>query len=318
MPENKQDNRPYLSEKLICQCCKNTDPSQFIEKFKKDGLIVLECKKCSFNFLPWYYRKNITYTDYKNEKVLEQIRKGNNWLKVQRHLLRFELIRKYKPSGYLFDLGVGWGHFLLAAKQLGYEIYGIEISKNPYIYSKEDLGLPVDHVDFFKMEKKDGSFDIITMWDVLEHIDDADPFVKKCADLLKKEGYLFLQVPQIDSFIAKRKKENWNMMGLDHVNYFSKKTITLLLEKHGFEVVKIKSSIELKLLLMYTILPWIKKLKGKKQDSITSAERQEYYNKTTQKPQWVLKTFVVVHNIIYKLLSSLNIGEEMIVVARKK
>jgi len=108
------------------------------------------------------------------------------------------------------------------------------------------------------------------------------------------------------------------MIGLDHVNYFSKKTITKLLESHGFEVVKIKSSIELKLLLMYTILPWIKKLKGKKKESISSAERQEYYNKTTQKPQWALKTFVVVHNIIYKLLSALNIGEEMIVVARKK
>ncbi|MES2679693.1 MAG: class I SAM-dependent methyltransferase [Bacteroidota bacterium] len=318
MQDNITDTKPYLSEKVFCQCCLNSDPSAFKEKFKKDELIVLECNKCTFNFLPWYYRKDITYTDYKNDLVLEQIRKGNNWLKIQRHLLRYELIKKYKKSGFLFDLGVGWGHFLLAGQQLGYSVYGIEISKNPYLYSKNDLGLPVDHIDFFKMEKPDASFDIITMWDVLEHIDEANPVIKKCADLLKKDGYIFIQVPQIDSFIARKKQANWNMMGLDHVNYFSKKTITKLLESHGFEVVKIKSSIELKLLLMYTILPWIKKLKGKKKETISSAERQEYYNKTTQKPQWVLKTFVVVHNIIYKLLSALNIGEEMIVVARKK
>jgi 2-polyprenyl-3-methyl-5-hydroxy-6-metoxy-1,4-benzoquinol methylase len=239
-----------------------------------------------------------------------QIRNGNDWLKIQRHLLRFKLIQKYIKSGKLFDLGVGWGHFLLTGKQLGYDVYGIEISNYPYIYAKEDLGLPVDHIDFFKMEPK--SFDIITMWDVLEHIDNANLVIEKCSGMVNKNGFLIIQVPQIDSLVAKLKKENWNMMGLDHVNYFSKKTITLLLNKHGFEVVKIKSSIELKLLLLYTILPWVKKVK------ISSSERQEYFNKTTKKPKWLLMIMVAFHNFIYRLLSYLNIGEEMIVVAQKK
>jgi 2-polyprenyl-3-methyl-5-hydroxy-6-metoxy-1,4-benzoquinol methylase len=318
----KETEKPYLADRVVCECCGNADPEQFSEQFKKEfkgkQFIVLSCNKCSFNFLPWHYRKDIVYTDYKDEAVLEQIRKGNDWLKVQRHLLRFKLIRKYKRSGDLFDLGVGWGHFLLAGQQLGYTVYGIEISKNPYIYSKEDLGLPVDHIDFFDMQHPSGSFDIITLWDVLEHIDKANPFVEKCADLLRKDGYIVIQVPQIDSFIAKWQKEKWNMMSLDHVNYFSRKTITKMLENNGFEVVKIKSSIELKLLLMYTILPWIKKLRGKKEQPISSAERQEYYNKTTQRPKWVLRIFVAVHNVIYRMLSFFRIGEEMIVVARKK
>lgn len=309
--------KPYLSEKVKCECCGNEDKSKFSEKFHKNNLIVLECQNCTFNFLPWYYRKDISYEGYKNDAVLEQIRKGNDWLKVQRHLLRFDFIKKYQPSGKLFDLGVGWGHFLLAGKQLGYDIYGIEISKNPYIYAHDDLGLPVDHIDFFAMDKPKESFDLITMWDVLEHIDAADSFVEKCSFLTKKGGYIVIQVPQIDSFFAKRQKEKWNMMGLDHVNYFSKKTITQILAKHNYEVVKIKSSIELKLLLMYTILPWIKKLK-KQKETITSEERQEYYNKATQRPKWVLQLAVFIHNRIYNFLSFLNIGEEMMVIARKK
>lgn len=317
---NGNELKPYLADPIKCQCCLNENPEKFTEKFKKNGLIILQCTECSFIFIPWHYRKDIVYTDYKNEEVLKQIRSGNDWLKIQRHLLRFELIRKYIKSGFLFDLGVGWGHFLLAAKQLGYKIYGIEISKNPYIYSKEDLGLPVDHIDFFEMDMPNESFDIITLWDVLEHIDEANTFVAKCAELTKPGGYIVIQVPQIDSYIAKRRKERWNMMGLDHVNYFSKKTITELLARHGYEVVKIKSSIELKLLLMYTILPWIQKFKKKKKEpqQITSAERQEFYNKTTKRPKWVLKIFVFIHNIIYKMLSFFNIGEEMIVIARKK
>ena len=309
--------KPYLTEPIICQCCLNEDPALFIEKFTKDELVVMECLKCSFNFVPAYFRRNISYTGYKNEEVLKQIRAGNDWLKIQRHLLRYKLIRKYIRSGYLFDLGVGWGHFLLTGKQLGYKVYGIEISENPYIYSKEDLKLPVDHIDFFEMQKEKESFDIITMWDVLEHIDAADKVIEKCSYLMKPNGYLFIQVPQIDSFIAKRKREKWNMMSLDHVNYFSKKSIAVLLSRHGFEVKEIKSSIELKLFLMYTLLPWIKKLKGKKDEQISSAERQEYFNKTTKYPKWMLRIFVFFHNIIYNILSFFNIGEEMIVVAKK-
>lgn len=312
------ETKPYFQDEVKCTCCLNEDPNLFKEKFHKNGLVVLECSNCSFNFIPWYYRKSIVYTDYKDAAVLEQIRKGNDWLKVQRHLLRFKLIRKYKKSGSLFDLGSGWGHFMLAGQQLGYDVTGIEISENPYIYCKEDLKLDVKHIDFFKMDVPNESYDIITLWDVLEHIDDANKMVERIADLLKKDGYLVLQVPQIDSFIAKRQKEKWNMMGLDHVNYFGHKTITKLLERHGFEVVKIKSSIELKLLLMYTILPWIKKIRGKKEQKITSAERQEYYNKTTEKPRWVLKIMVFVHNVIYRTLSFFRIGEEMMVVAQKK
>lgn len=309
--------KPYLNDKLACECCGNDDKTKFIEKYKKNEFIVLECQTCTFNFIPWYFRKDIKYTDYKNEEVLNQIRKGNDWLKIQRHLLRFESIKKYQPSGKLFDLGVGWGHFLLAGQQLGYDVYGIEISKNPYIYAKEDLKLPVDHIDFFDMQKPNESFDLITMWDVLEHIDVANAFVEKCARLTKKGGYIVIQVPQIDSFFAKRQKEKWNMMSIDHVNYFSKNTITYLLNKYGYEVIEIKTNIELKLLLMYTILPWVKKLK-KQKNTITSAERQEYYNKATQKPKWVLQIAIFFHNIIYKTLSFMGIGEEMMVIARKK
>ncbi|MCL2041894.1 MAG: class I SAM-dependent methyltransferase [Bacteroidales bacterium] len=307
-------------EQIICQCCLNDDTSQFIERYKKNGFVVLECKKCSFNFIPPRYRENVTYGDYKSDDTLMQIRQGNNWLKVQRNLLRYKLIRKYKKSGTLFDLGVGWGHFLYTGRLLGYDVYGIEIANNPYIYAKNDLNLPVDQIDFFQMDKPDKSYDIITMWDVLEHIDKADLVIEKCSKLIKDNGYIIIQVPQIDSFIAKRQKESWTMMGLDHVNYFSKKNIPVILNRHGFDVVKIKSSIEFKLLLMFVVLPWVKKRKNKGQTSpaISHPERQKYFNKITAKPKIILKLFVWVHNIIYNILSFFNIGEEMIVVAKKR
>ena len=71
------------------------------------------------------------------------------------------------------------------------------------------------------------------------------------------------------------------MMGLDHVNYFGKKTITRLLEKHGYKVETIKSSFEIKLFIMYTILPLLKRLRGNKK----SPERSGLFAVLARAPQ---------------------------------
>lgn len=314
---------PNIFEDVNCCVCNNSNPSDFKKLYIKEDYTVLECGKCSFTFIPPYFRKQIKYDNYKDEKVTEAVRNGNNYVKFERHKLRYNLIKKYKPNGSLFDLGAGWGHFMLTGKTLGYEVYGIEISEQPYLYSKNDLQLPVEHIDFFKMSEE-RKFDIITMWDVLEHIDKADDVIKKCAHITNPNGFIIIQVPQIDSYFAKKHKDKWKMMSIDHVNYFGKKTITQLLKNNGYEVKTIKSSFEIKLFIMYTILPFIKRLKGNKQQTqqevnknIKASERQQYFNSFTQKPMWKLKLYMKIHNLIYKTLEFLNIGEEMIVVAQK-
>lgn len=313
----------FMAEDICCCTCGNKNSEKFNIKYQKENFAVVTCSNCSMHFIPPYYRKKIEYTQYKNEQVTAAVRAGNNWIKIQRHKLRFKFIQKYMSSGKLFDLGAGWGHFMLAGKELGYDVYGVEISEQPYLYCVNDLKLPVDHIDFFEMDEAK-KFDIITMWDVLEHIDKANEFIEKCNKLTKLNGYLFLQVPQIDSYFAKRHKDNWKMMGLDHVNYFGKETITKILANNGYEVVKIKSSFEIKLFIMYTLLPLIKKIKETKKQTlreanttINAAERQQYFNKFTNKPLWQLKLFVFIHNCIYNTLSFFNIGEEMMVAARK-
>ncbi|HVO76071.1 MAG TPA: class I SAM-dependent methyltransferase [Ignavibacteriaceae bacterium] len=296
-----------IFEDIHCCVCGNHDSSLISVKYKKDTFIVVECLNCSFLFIPQHFSKKISYEDYKGEEVLEQVKQGNNWLKMQRHLLRFKFIRRYKSSGDLFDLGTGWGHFLAAGRELGYKVHGIEVSEMPCKYAREELKLPVENLNFFKMEPKKNSCDLITMWDALEHIPEADEVIGRCNLMLKDGGYVILQVPEIDSTIAKLMKENWNMISAGHVNLFSKKTIKKLFEDRGFKVERIKSSFEFKLFLMYVL--------GKKKKS--EAAKQEYFNKTAEKPAWMLKTMVIVHNLVYNLMSLLNIGDEMMVAAKK-
>jgi 2-polyprenyl-3-methyl-5-hydroxy-6-metoxy-1,4-benzoquinol methylase len=300
---------------IKCIVCQNADPAQFTLRFKKTDCEIVECRVCSFHFIPPFFRRQIDYTRYKTSDVTAEIKKSNPWLKVQRNLLRFELIQKYQPTGRILDVGAGFGHFLLAARQLGYVGAGIEMSRANVEFARNELGLQVKLGNF--LDEPAQEYDILTLWDVLEHIDAADQVLEKATEMLKPGGFIFIQVPQWQSFFARIFKDKWWAMGLDHVNYFSKKTIRQLLENYGFEVKTIQSSIELKNIFTYVILPKLRR--GKKAvTSWTSAERQQEFNRLTKRPQWLLWIFVKAHNLIYKMLACLHVDDEMIVVAQRK
>ncbi|HNQ66848.1 MAG TPA: class I SAM-dependent methyltransferase [Bacteroidales bacterium] len=305
---------------IRCEVCGNSAAEDFFVKFERHDFLITECKECGFNFIPQFYRQQIAYENYRDEEVLESVRRGNNYIKIRRHRLRLKLIKKYVKSGKLYDIGVGWGHFLYTAKLMGYDASGVEISELMHHYATTDLKLDVVHDNFFNLDLPANNWDVATMWDVLEHINEPDKAIEKVWDILKPGGYLVLQVPQIDSKVARKQKEKWSMMSIEHINYFSKKSIKTLLEAKGFEVVKYKSSYELKLFLMFTVLPWIKRKKASsdKKSTITNSERQNFFNRVTKLPKFVVWLGLLAHDIIYNTLSLLNFGEEMIVVARKK
>jgi 2-polyprenyl-3-methyl-5-hydroxy-6-metoxy-1,4-benzoquinol methylase len=308
------------NQNINCEVCGNKNPENFSLKFDRKDFKVAECNNCGFVFIPQFYREQIPYENYRDEEVLESVRRGNNYIKIRRHKLRLKLIKKYVKSGNLYDIGVGWGHFLYTAKLMGFDASGVEISELMHHYATEDLKLNVVHDNFFNLNLPENNWDVATMWDVLEHINEPDKAVQKVNKILKPGGYFVLQVPQIDSKVAKRQKQNWSMMSLEHINYFSKKSIKTLLEANGFEVIKYKSSYELKLFLMFTLLPWLRRKKAKTEEkpAISNSDRQNFFNKVTKLPKFVIWLGLLAHDIIYKSLTCLNYGEEMIVVARKK
>jgi 2-polyprenyl-3-methyl-5-hydroxy-6-metoxy-1,4-benzoquinol methylase len=310
-------------EGICCGVCGNTNPDNFQPAYNFKDFVVVRCDTCSFHFIPPYFRKNISYEQYKNSDVAAAVRAGNDWIKVERHKQRLRFVRKYIRKGKLFDLGAGWGHFMMAANELGFEAEGIEMSEQQARYCALDKKLKVTQGDFFQMDESK-KFDVITLWDVLEHIDKPGEMLIKCNRMTNDNGYLFIHVPQIDSLFARMHKENWKMMGLDHVNYFSRNTITRILEKNGYETVAIRSSFEFKLFVMYTLLPLLKKMRSSKKQSlreanagISSAERQRYFNKITSLPRWLLKIILFLHNRALELFSFFRLGEEMVVAARK-
>ncbi|WP_340076263.1 class I SAM-dependent methyltransferase [Leptobacterium sp. I13] len=183
--------------------------------------------------LPSYYKTQnyISHTDARKsffEKAYQTVKKQNTVFKVK-------TINKLHPKkGTILDIGAGTGDFLLAMKKNGWETTGIEPNENARVLA-EKKGVFLRGQN--QLEKQ--SYDVITMWHVLEHIPDLKEQVKKMKKHLTPTGSLFIAVPNYKSYDAQYYKNFWAAYDVPrHFWHFSKKTISMLFSEVEMKVVK--------------------------------------------------------------------------------
>ncbi|MBD0723615.1 methyltransferase [Flavobacterium sp. L1I52] len=139
-------------------------------------------------------------------------------------------------KGRILDIGAGTGDFLSVAKNDGWQTMGIEPSDR----AKEiAIGKGISFVEN-TTELENHSFDVITMWHVLEHVPDLDFQIKELKRLLKPEGTLIVAVPNFKSFDAKHYGTYWAAFDVPiHFWHFSKKAIQMLFEKENMKLEKV-------------------------------------------------------------------------------
>lgn len=170
------------------------------------------------------------YSNYKQDKKVLQ--KNFN--------LRLKILKKFKSfvSHNLLEIGSAYGFFLEVANKYFLKVKGIDITREGCYHAKNKLRLDVICQDFLKWNVKSAQYDIICMWDTIEHLKRPDLFIKKINKVLKKDGLLALTTGDISSIVAKLRGEKWRLIHPPtHVHYFSRKVLLNLLTKHGFEVV---------------------------------------------------------------------------------
>jgi len=139
-------------------------------------------------------------------------------------------------KGALLDIGAGTGDFLSVAKNNGWNAVGIEPSeKARFIANQKGIKLKLNTSDF-----ENNSFDIITMWHVLEHVPNLENQIKELKRLLKPNGSIIIAVPNFKSYDANHYKEFWAAYDVPrHLWHFSKTAIHKLFQKENIELVKI-------------------------------------------------------------------------------
>ncbi|HBG06017.1 MAG: hypothetical protein A2075_15640 [Geobacteraceae bacterium GWC2_58_44] len=149
-----------------------------------------------------------------------------------------EELSRWSTGGRLLDVGAGTGILVELALNRGFRAQGIEPSEW-MARQAGDKGLPV-LAGVLPDERVAGPFAAVTLLDVIEHVSDPAGILRSIHDLLEPDGYLLLTTPDVDSFAARVMGKRWWHFRIAHISYFAPRTIELLLQRSGFEVVKVK------------------------------------------------------------------------------
>lgn len=130
----------------------------------------------------------------------------------------------HAPS--ILDIGCGTGLFLHMAHEVGLRVRGIELSESAVEHARAKYGLDVHHGTLETAELPDESFDIVTMWHVLEHLADPVEALRRVARVLKPGGLLLLGVPNFDSIEARIFGRRWYSLDAPrHLSHFTPHTL---------------------------------------------------------------------------------------------
>ena len=158
---------------------------------------------------------------------------------------RLALVRRYAPSGRLLDVGTGDGRFLLSAREAGYEVSGTEVSKAGAEYAQK-RGFDVHLGQITDLALPEESFDIATIWHVLEHVPDPGAVLRKTHSLLQPGGILMVAVPNEENFLVRKRFGQSRSSpfaplifgGEIHLSYFQPATLRTVLQVAGFDVLR--------------------------------------------------------------------------------
>lgn len=228
-----------MPEYIKCNLCHSDDAKKL---YTKNSFDIVRCRKCGLV----YVNPRPTLEDLRgfyNEKYAH-IDPAKEWnIFIQRFEKIIKMIGRFKSKGRLLDIGCSYGYFLKLAEKYGWESYGVEISDYVSRYCREKSGLNVFTGEVNEAHYPDQHFDVITIFHVLEHTLDPRNYLREINRILKKEGLFVVAVPNIGCLRAKLAKKNWALfMPVEHLYYFSAETLILLLNKTGFQPVKVDTS----------------------------------------------------------------------------
>ena len=148
-----------------------------------------------------------------------------------------KIIRKYKASGKLLDVGCGAGFFLEYAEKY-YDTHGIDISEYSIREAKQRTHTAKLSIgDVTCLDYKNDYFDIVTCFDLLEHLPNPKLAIQELYRVLKNEGVLIIRVPNTDSIGVKWKKDEWfGYRDKMHVSLLSNGEWIDLLNANSFEI----------------------------------------------------------------------------------
>jgi SAM-dependent methyltransferase len=145
-------------------------------------------------------------------------------------------IARFVPEGDLLDVGCAGGYFLEAARRAGYRVRGIEVNETMAGHARDQLGLDVVVGAFGPGVFEPGSFDVVHMGDVLEHVPDPLEAVRVARDVLRPGGLLWIAAPLSYGMGDPRRRPAYIDVPPYHIFEFTPDTLRRLVREGGFRI----------------------------------------------------------------------------------
>ena len=161
--------------------------------------------------------------------------RGGRVLTFERHLRPLEKLAGPADGRQLLDVGCYIGVFLEIAARHGWDAWGIEPSQWAAEQARTN-GLNVIHGTLATANLPNESFDVVTMWDVIEHLSDPMAEIRRVHRILKVGGLVVIHTMDIDSLFSRIMGRKWPWLMEMHIYYFSQRTMAEMLRKAGLQV----------------------------------------------------------------------------------
>ena len=222
---------------MNCPLCKKAD---YDEWGKVGEYSILICKECGLGITaPFPTEKELADANQEIYQVEQRIKTylSRRSYFEKRYRGNITNIKRFKHEGKLLDVGCNIGLFLNVAREEGFSVIGVELNKECAQYGISNFKLDIRSDYLEKIAFDTESINVVTLFDVIEHVPDIHAFLSEVRRILKKDGVLVIQSPNIQSYMARLTRSNWNWLTPpDHLYHFTPATLEILLKEHGFDI----------------------------------------------------------------------------------
>jgi SAM-dependent methyltransferase len=217
------------SEEVNCYLCgKQREPRSIPVRFGMHAMVA-ECPDCriafqsptpspeaSLAYMNWRWRSTDAYV-------------GDRTSQMQRAMKQVAYIKQFIDGPIsLIDFGAGSGSFVRAALDQGWNAIGIEQSASARARAKEFYDVEL------REELIEGQYDVITMWDVVEHLRDPRKILTMLGRYLAKDGLIFIETGNFENWRRVAEKDKWGLYLFDHQFYFSPSSLKQVMRDSGY------------------------------------------------------------------------------------